>query len=106
MGVLVLDEKDLHLNVRIGVLENYKPSAEHKKLQKKLDDIRSKKKALDEHYLQVLNDEIMPALSEIKVGIRDINEARYPELRVKREATEAVSGTDRKPKKSTKQRKK
>lgn len=90
MGVLVLDEKNLHLNVQVGVLENYKPTKDHKELQKKLDKIREKKKNLDEQYSKVFNDEIIPALVKVRTGVRDINEKRYPELKKKREADEAA----------------
>lgn len=108
MGVLVIDEKNLTLNMRLGVLETYKPTKEHKDLQKKVELIRSKKEALDKHYMETYEKEIAKELKEVQISVRGINETRYPELKVRREAEEAVANANKpngKAKSSTKRKK-
>lgn len=107
MGILELDEGRLVLNMRLGILEEFKPSSKHKDLQQKIEDLRKKKEALNKQYSEVYNKEILPMLQDLKLAVRDINEERYPELKVHREkAEEAEKPTQAKQKAKTRNKRK
>jgi len=80
MGLLRLDRQRLEINMILGVLEEYKPSPQVKRLQKRLELLRKKYTVAMEEFRKVTQEEIAPELTTIEEEINEINNAAYPEL--------------------------
>jgi len=80
MGLLRLDRQRLEINMILGVLEEYKPTAQVKRLQKRLEGLRKKYSDAMEVFRKVTQDEISPELNSIEEEVNEINNTAYPEL--------------------------
>lgn len=80
MAFLILNEKQMVLNIYLDALEEYKPSKVETDIKSRVDSLRTQMEKIESDYQDQLKG-ILPELKSLRDIIKTINEERYPNLK-------------------------